>query len=232
MATPILEQVSKDLAYKLQDPVAGGTVDGLRVTADERLSYITRAYRRLLRLVTMLYPELIENLFSGYYVIDEVSSDNSGQISAAPYAEVHEVYCKEPSDERFTKAVAITANNHLSVAAGENAFYKPDINKKQYYWSLIGDYVTILPPVTYQAKLLNRKNTASLIETGGYGGTYDINVPTEHIDLLLSLAAAEGYLDIGQADMVNAYKQDVSEQLSILAQVNKKNEQQDTTNEV
>jgi len=36
MATPILDIVSKDLAYKLQDPVSSGTTNGVRISAADR----------------------------------------------------------------------------------------------------------------------------------------------------------------------------------------------------
>ena len=54
MATPILDQISMDLAYKLQDPVSSGTGSGTRLSANERFRYIIRAYRRLMRMITIV----------------------------------------------------------------------------------------------------------------------------------------------------------------------------------
>lgn len=230
MATPILEKLSKDLAYKLQDPVTIGTVDGTRLTAANRLGYLTRAYRRLLRLVTMLYPELISKLFNSYYVITTSDTDNSGLKSASTYAEVHEVYCKEPNDENYVKATYIIAEQFLSVLTGYNEFYKPNINTLTYYWSMMDGSIKMAPEVKFNLKLSYKKNIASDIEDGGYGGATDFDLPTEHTDLLLSLAAGEAYLDIAQFNMVNAYKSDVTDQLKILVNVSKKAEAEDENN--
>src|SRR4030067_1907264 len=98
MATPILNIVSKDLAYKLQDPVTSGTTNGLRLSAAERFRYILRSYRRLLRIVTMVHPSLIQKLFQNYYTSATGTSDINGVVSTMTYpAEFLSVYCKRPT---------------------------------------------------------------------------------------------------------------------------------------
>lgn len=231
MATPILNAVSKDLAYKLQDPVTAGTTDGERLTADERLVYITRAYRRLLRLVTMLYPALIEKLFQLYYETGVGTTDSSGEFDASTFAEVYTVYCKQPGDENYVKAEFIPADVYLDVKNGYNDFYTPDINTDRYYWSNIGGKIKLLPPLTLNLELADRANTAYNIETNGYGGDYDLDIPTEHTDLLLSFAAVEAYMDIGQTDMVQMFLTDASNQLQILAGIKKEKETKDEIDE-
>lgn len=232
MATTTLNRISKNIAAKLQDPVSLGTADGSRYTAADRLDYIIRAYRRLLRLVTMLYPELINNLFTNYYVIDYATTDSAGELDASAYAEVHGLYVKQPSDEVYVKATPVPASDHLTVSLGYNAFYKPDINTSQYFWSLIGGKIACLPAVQLNCKIENRKNTAYLIEGSGYDGSYDLDIPPDNTDLLVSLAAMEAYMDLGQTNMVTLYRQDTMDQLQLLAQTDKKNEKEDTTNEV
>lgn len=232
MATPILNAVSKDLSYKLQDPVSAGTIDGERLTADERLVYITRAYRRLLRLVTMLYPALIARLFQNYYETGTGTTDASGEFDASTYAEVFTIYCKQPGDEEYSKAEFIPADIYLDVKNGYNAFYDPDINTSRYYWSNIGGKIKLLPAVQLNMELTTRANTAYLIESNGYGGAYDLDIPTEHTDLLLSFAAVEAYMDIGQMDMVQGFTNDVASQLQILASLKKDKEIKDETNEM
>lgn len=234
MATPILLQVSKDLAYKLQDPVSSGTTNGQRITAAERLNYILRGYRRLLRIVTMLYPDLINKMFQSYYRIATATTSATGTLttSTVDFTEIFEVFAKEPSDEDYTKCNWITADNFEQVDSGQNAFYSPNLNTKSYYWTIINNVLTISPSTQYNVKLTYRPNMVKEVEDSGYNGDYDLDVPTEHTDLLLSLSAAEAYLDIGQGDMVNAYKSDVTEQLRILVNVDKKRETEDTTNEV
>ncbi len=227
MATPILNSVSKDLAYKLQDPVSAGTSNGVRLSADERLRYILRAYRRLLRTITMLYPVLIQKLFQSYYVSTTGTTDSTGQITTLGFAEVFDVYCKEPSDEVYFKATFVTPDVYYDIETGQNSFYVPDLNTDRYYWTRISNDVLILPAVQLSYKIMYRADVALQVENGDYDGAYDLDVPTEHLDLILSFAAAEAYTDIGQINMVQAYQSDVNAQLSLLASLYQKKEKND-----
>lgn len=226
----ILTKISKDLAYKLQDPVSTGTADGVRLSADERLNYIIRAYRRLLRIITMLYPKLIQQLFQSYYKTTSGTTNSSGVITTLSYAEVFDVYCKEPSDEVYFKATFITPDQYFDIETGQNKFYEPDLNTDRYYWTRRDDDILILPAVQLDYKISYREDVATAVESGGYAGANDLDVPTEHLDLLLSLACAEAYTDIGQVDMVTLYEKDLMSQLSILSNVSQKEEKSDVKN--
>ena len=58
---------------------------------------------------------------------------------------------------------------------------------------------------------------------------YDIDVYTEYLDLVLSASAAEAYLDIGQADMANAYTAMFQQDLQVLgARMQKKEIENET----
>lgn len=232
MATPILNTVSKDLAYKLQDPVALGTSNGIRLSAAERFRYILRSYRRLLRVVTLLYPHLIQRLYQNYYTSTTGTSDINGVVSTLTYpAEIFSVYCKQPTDELYIKATYITPETYLDVKTGQNSFYSPDINTNQYYWTRRDNDIQLLPPLQLAWDILWRQDVASAMETSGQGGAYDLDVPTEFHDLLLSFACAEAYQDIGQWDAMNSYRQDAEGQLALLAGLTQKKEQKDETNE-
>lgn len=232
MATPILNIISKDLAYKLQDPVSSGITNGVRLSAAERLRYILRSYRRLLRIVTLLYPGLIQKLFQNFYTSTTGTSDISGVVSNLTYpAEVLSVYCKRPTDEVLIKAEFVSPRDYLDVKTGQNAFFSPDINTNQYYWTRRQDDVQLLPAVQLTWEILWRQDLAQALEDGGYGGTYDIDIPTEHLDLILSFACAEAYMDIAQYDAASAFKQDANEQLALLAGEAQKREVKDTDDE-
>ena len=231
MPTPILEQISKDLAYKLQDPVGAGTTNGVRLSADERLRYITRAYRRLLRMVTRLFPGLIERLFNSYYNNATLTSNGSGVISNFTYAEIFDAYVKDPNEESYTKAVYISPIDFLDVKTGQNKFYEPDLDQKRFFWTRQGTDVLLLPPITLDCWFTYRQNIAAILEDDGYGGVTDIDVPTEHTDLLLSLACAEAYLDIGQPELVTAYKNDAAEQLMLLSNLSEEKDKKDKDEE-
>jgi len=229
MATPILTQVSLDLAYKLQDPVSSGTTDGSRITAAERLRYIIRGYRRLVRFASLMYPDLMNRLFTQYNSKATLTSTSDGVVTstALPNVEVFEVYVKQPVEEQYKKAIGICIESALDVETGQNDFYTPDIDREQFYWFIEDDNINILPRVTYNTKILYRPDIASLVETGGYAGSTDLDMPPDYADVLLSQAAAEAYMDIGQADLVNLYKNDVNEQLSVIAKKQQMDEKKD-----
>ena len=231
MATPILTQISKDLAYKLQDPVSLGTASGARITADERLRYIIRAYRRLLRIVALFYPELIQKMFQNYYKPQSGTSGVTGQITDAPYVEILSVHCKRSVDADFSKATYVSPDDYNNILSGLNRFYTGDAEQGIYFWTLLNastvPTVMLLPAQTLDYRIVYRPDTISSIETSGYSGV-DIDIPKEFIDLLLSLSASEAYLDIGQVDMYNLYANDVTQQLSIF---NAKTQEKDIKDE-
>lgn len=232
MATPILNQVSIDLAYKLQDPVSSGTGDGIRLSADERFRYIIRAYRRLLRMIMVLYPDLMQKVYHDFYEEASGTTNASGQItSLTSWSEVFEVFTKQPTDEDYVRANFISPENFLKVKREENAFYTASLNTNQYFWTRRSNDIYLLPAVQLNYELTYRPDRAAEIETAGQGGAVDLDVATEYLDLLLALTCAEAYLDIGQFNISGAYKQDAQEQLSLLVGLTQKKEAKDETDE-
>jgi len=221
MATPILDQIHLDLAYKLQDPVATAGASGVRITAGERERYILRGYRRLLRTVTLLYPKLIAKIYHKFYKTVTAITTTAGEYvlkdesDASPLyiIEVFEVLSKEPAQETFVRAYPVGPDNWLSVQQGINTFYTPDLNDRQYYWTVENGRLIMMPTVKFNLKMKIRDDIASKIEDG-IGD--DLDLIPEYSDLLLSLACMEAYLDIGQPDMAKAYNGDVINQLQIL----------------
>jgi hypothetical protein len=143
------------------------------------------------------------------------------------FAEVLDVYCKEPSDEMYFKASFVEPQLYWDIETGQNEFYKPDLNTDRYFWTRQDGNVLILPNIQLSYKVMYRADVAANMELTGQGGANDLDIPTEHLDILLSLASAEAYLDTGQIDMVQAYKADATEQLSILHSVLQKKEKDD-----
>jgi hypothetical protein len=135
MATPILDQVSIDLAYKLQDPVSTGSSNGVRLSADERFRYIIRAYRRLMRMVTILYPDLMGKISHSFYATASGTSTSGGVVTHTPFSEIFEIFVKEPSDEDYVRANFVVPEDLLKVFYEENSFFVPNLNTDQYYWT-------------------------------------------------------------------------------------------------
>ena len=218
MATPILDRVSKDLAYKLQDPVALGTANGARISAAERFRYILRGYRRLVRVVATLYPQLINRIFAKYYTVLPVNTNSAGLYTLNVDAiEVYETLAKEPAQETYVRATYIEPQDWVSIIGEVNNFYVPDLNTRTYYWTMLQDYVNVAPPTTYNLRISVRLDYPAKMESSGQGGIYDLDLYTEYLDLVLAAAAAEAYLDIGQPDLANANMNDFTSQLQLLA---------------
>jgi len=232
MATPILDRVSQDLAYKLQDPVSSGSGNGVRLSAAERFRYIIRAYRRLLRMVMVLYPNLTQKIFHDFFTEATGTTSASGQItSLTNWSEVFEVFVKEPTDESYVRANFVSPEDYLKVKQEENAFYVPSLNNDLYYWTRRSNDIYILPTVTLSYVMTYRPDTAKIIEDAGQSGASDLDIATEYQDLLLSLACAEAYLDTNQTDAVSAYKKDVAEQLALIVNMSRDKETKDEVKE-
>ena len=227
MATPILTKLSKDLSYKLQDPVASGTTDGTRFTADGRLSYITRAYRRFLRIVMVLYPDLIKKIFTSYYVDGDLPTTATGTLALSNIIEIYDLFVREPNSVDWVRCTYISPTEYVSTDAGYNVFFKQDLENYTYYYSIVNGEIKILPRTLYETKYLYRPDTIALVEAGGYAGTADLDVPTTFQDLLLTLAAVEAYLDLGELNYVNSYMADFGSQFQILVNSNQKKETMD-----
>ena len=225
MASPNLIQLSLDLAYKLQDPVATGQTDGERWNADGRLGYLRRAYRRLLRTLTQLYPELTSDMFKSHIKISSSDTTNSsGIFSIASLDYVYEVFCKFPTDEEWNRAEKISPKDYISTYTGYSDFYTPDYNASTFYWRIINDSIYLSPGMEYDMFYSYRDDVASSMS---YTADNDIDVPSTYWDLILSLAASEAYMDVGEIGMVNLYKGDVNEQLQLLATDKQMKEEKD-----
>lgn len=228
--TPIIDQVSKDLAYKLQDPVSSGTANGTRISAAERFRYILRGYRRLVRVVTLLYPNQINQIFTNYFLWTGGTTNGSGEWPiGANQSYIREVLAKEPAQEDYVRTTYVEPQDFLSIKNGINTFYVPDLNTRQYYWTVHQDTIELSPPTTYNIQFTCNSDYSWLVEVGGQGGSFDLDISTEYQDIILAAAATEAYLDIGQPDMANAYMNDFTAQIQILATKMQKVEQKNET---
>jgi len=178
----------------------------------------------------MLYPSLIQKIFQNYYLTTTGTTGSGGVFAAISYAEIYDIYCKEPSDEEYFKADFMSPELFYDVETGRNSFYVPDLNNDRYFWTRQGSYIRVLPAVELDYKIIYRPDIVANIQTEGQGGNEDLDIPTEYQDLLLSLSAIEGYTDIGQADMVQMHKSDLNEQLTLLVAVKQMKEKDDDKN--
>jgi len=169
-------------------------------------------------------------MFQNYYLSTTGTTGSGGVFGAINYAEIYDIYCKEPSDEEYFKADFMTPDIFYDIETGRNSFYVPDLNSDRYFWTRQNTFVRILPAVELDYKIIYRPDTVALIQADGQGGDYDLDIPTEYQDLLLTLSAIEAYTDIGQVDMIQMHKNDVTEQLGVIAATKQMKEKDDDKN--
>jgi hypothetical protein len=137
---------------------------------------------------------------------------------------VYEVFCKLPGDEEWNRATRISPEEYVSTYTGYSDFYTPSYNNSTFYWSILDNKIYLLPGMEYNIFYSYRDDVASSLS---YTTDNDIDMPSTYWDLILSLAAAEAYMDIGEVNMVNLYKADVNEQLQLLATDKQQKEEKD-----
>ena len=129
-----------------------------------------------------------------------------------------------PTDEEWSMATYVSPDEYVSTFTGYSDFYSPDYNSSTFYWSIIGDNVSLLPQLQYSVFFSYRTDIAASLS---YTGDDDIDIPSIYWDIILSYAASEAYMDIGDAKMVNLYGGDVNQQLQLIATVKQDKEHKD-----
>lgn len=217
MAGEINKDLSKQLAYKIQDPVATGDLNGIRVTGLARLSLLHRAQRKLLRLVEDLDKDLISNILDLGYVVG--TSSNAGIVSVDNYYDVYEVFVKPDGVETWTRAEYIEQADWATVITGQSDFYNPDLDGNRFYWGWVNDRIEIMPAVQYDVLLTY---IPALLEPTY--STNDINILDVYYDLLLNIAASEFHLDVGDEPRAKIYLDLVKDDILLIKQRKLKDE--------
>jgi len=229
--TPILEKLSKDLSFKIFDPVSFGNYDGRIYTKELRLSYINRAYGKLVRTLEIIHPN-ITKVFKNYYTI--VNAGNLNKFSSGitttegkgntyeltnPY-DVYDVYYYPTSSKTtMERADYIDPDNFLPTKLGLNDLYKAtDDNRK---WSMIDNKVILLPEggtSEYYSVTLFCRNYFPEFDQNDSESSVDISIPNDYKDILITMAAIEAMSDKGQQNKYQLYTQTLNTQLQLIAQ--------------
>ena len=213
MATPVLNKISKDLSYKIFDPVSSGADDGHTFSRELRLAYINRAYGKLIRTLEIIHPK-ITKVFKDYYKFIELSETDTGTFPLEQGYDVFQVYYKTEEDNGPYKANYLDPANYMTAKLGINSFYEPTQTDR--YWTIIDNSVMLLPNnVEYlDVTAFCRSNFPGF----EYEGSTDIKIPGDYEDLLITMAALEAMSDKGEVTKYELYTRTLTAQLALIAE--------------
>jgi len=209
-----VKALSKALSVRLQDSASAGDVNGIRYTADNRLTYINSGYKRLGFMVKSLYPEIYKEVFPDLILTSSIlQSDSDGIYDYSDLnAEcIKELFCKLPSDSDWNRATYVCLEDYLSTKNALNRFYTPSADTQTYFWTIQQDKIYILPELELS---INFTYTRELYEFT-YAGLDDILVPSEYHHMIVSLACYEAFMDLGDA-RAQSYMQDATNSIAVL----------------
>jgi hypothetical protein len=237
MATTKLNEYSVDLSFKLQDPVATYNVGGQRYSSALRHKYLKDAYRFLFRHLLIFSPQTIKKVFNNLFQYRTGETDNGGKISFAQLpGNVYEIYARPSGTdaEEWGLCDWVDTENWISVKTGTNKFYVPDLNTRQYFWTiikvanLVPAKIEILPAVKYEYNL-SLRNAIVFPEHGVDPDIEDLDLKEEFADILIGVAASNAYFEFGKSDMGKAFLDKAMIELQKLSNYEK---QRDDKNEI
>lgn len=229
MATPVIDQLLKDLAFKIFDPVASGGDDGKIFTKELRMGYLNRAYGNMIRLIEALEVDKTR-AFKSYYKIYTPVADvvnvnapdftvtTDGYTLPAAY-DVIDVYYSATNGGTQLKANRLEPENFLLAKNSLNSYYTPSTTER--YWSLINNKIMFLPSVVTATNSTHWFDVSFFVrdsfENFVQGGTVDMLVPGDYKSLLIITAAMEAMADKGDVTKYQLYGNAFDRQMQIMS---------------
>jgi len=223
MAQDNLKKLSKDLAFKIFDPVNSGEDDGKIFFREHRLGYLTRAYGQLVRTLEIIHSN-ITKVFKDYHkilTVGDLVRDEYGQTAAPGKGTTYEldkpwhvfdVYYAETKGGQTKRADYIEPENYMPAKIGVNKHYIPDNDNR--FWTITNNAVMFLPvDVEYYDIILFVRNYFPEFSFG-LGG--DLNIPQDYMDILITMAAMEAMSDKGDQTKYALYDKTLEKQLALI----------------
>jgi len=235
MATPNFDKLSKDLSFKIFDPVSVGTYDGRVYTKELRASYLNRAYGKMIRTLEVIHPK-ITKVFKDYFQVfvagDLIYSDSEPPIKGnagdgnsytlpEPY-DIYDVYYKASKEawQKLQRADYLDPDNFLPTKLGLNDLYVATEDNRK--WSLINNKVVLLPEGSstkyFEVTLFCRNYFPEFNQDSTDPNNKDISIPNDYYDILITMAAIEAMSDKGQQAKYQLYTATLNGQLQLIAQ--------------
>ena len=224
---------SKQLALKLRDPVNNGSEDGKIFLAEHRYGYLTRAIGKLLRNLSninfdieKIYPQLfliIDRWFNFDGDLTDVTNAieetvNNLTISLqtlydVPIFEIFKIYGKK-KDGTISRGNFVRNTIAFDLWMGVST---TDYNLKQdrdFFYTIINNELLLIANPDLKVTDFHFLIKNPIREYNAV--SQDLVIPVEYNDLYLSIAALEGAVDIGDANKVTLYKNEINGELQLL----------------
>lgn len=239
-----VKDLSKELSFKLGDPVQDGSSDGAVFTSDKRLGYVNRAYGKLMRNLKALMrdeaPEFTQVVtFNAKYGSGSGSSKNTYPLD--PYIKIIDIYAfvkkgtqlgggtglpdsvtintdgKTSISASVIRAKHINPSEFLTVLQQANDLRTPSFEKGEIYFTELNKEIVFLPESNKDYSYQGYYYTI-IGNTDEFGLENEIYITNNYKDLLVLFAAYEGMQDMARADKVQLYGNEINNQLQILSQ--------------
>lgn len=224
MAQDNLKKLSKDLSFKIFDPVNAGEDDGKVFLREHRLGYISRAYGQLVRVLEIIHPS-ITKVFKNYHKLIEAGdltiAENGTTITAGTGSvyqldkpwHIIDVYYAETSGGTKKRADYISPENYMPARIGINKHYVPSTEDR--FWTLMDNAIKLLPVDGgyYDVTLFVRNYFPAF----AFGTDVDVDIPEDYMDILITMAAIEAMSDKGDGTKYKLYTDTLTGQLNLIS---------------
>jgi hypothetical protein len=217
-----LRELDNRLALKLGDVVTQNGA-GQLFDLEQRINYISRAYGRLIRTLKHLMGNYSPSFANTTNYVKEQLNVNSEywgyfnfdtkKIYIEKVLESYIIY----EDKKYP-IINIENNKWLSTVNGKNDLHTPNFNKGIIYGTIMNNTYYVVP--LYDPGM---PHYVEMLYNGSpkYFDKDDldtpVNISSEYLDMLLTLAAAEGMADAARTDKFQMFVSDFNNQITSIA---------------
>lgn len=214
-----IKDLDYELSVKVGDPREDNG-DGNLFHAIDRLKYLKRAYGKMLRLLDLSMRKYKPEFASPTVIFtkDLRKIDVSKGIEFdTQFREIDEVVIKyqaEGKDAKWLQFTHLEPNHYLKSKYNLDDINKPSLEegKENVFYSIIDRKIFLLPVEDYLE--INAIGIADFDDLKIDGS---LPITNDYVDLFISLAAAEAMSDLPHPQKVQLYRQEIVDQVSVLA---------------
>lgn len=247
---------SKQLAYKLRDPVSDGGGDGVTFYAEPRFLYLSRGFGKFIRNLEnigfrteFVYPQFYN--FIKHYFNNESKlklDDSTNAVINKNEAVLNGVSISllDLGSEPIFKPFKVIAKNSKTSYRGRklnigSAFeimsgirtehYDETKMEDSFFWYIVNGSIFFAAKSSMKVSDIHILIKNPIPEFTMNQAT-DLYIPKEYVDLFLSYAALEAMMDIGNINKVTIYRKEVNDELTALGLRRKIKDSMDTTSDI
>ena len=214
-----IKDLDYELSVKVGDPREDNG-DGNLFHAIDRLKYLKRAYGKMLRLLDLSMrnykPEFASPTVIFEKDLDKVEIDK-GITFSTRFRKIHEIVVKYFIGDEGTwlQFTHLDPNHYLKAKYGLDEVNKPSLEegKENVFYSIIDNKIYLLPESSGYKEI----NAIGIADFDEFAINGNLPITNDYVDLFISLAAAEAMSDLPHPQKVQLYRQEIVDQVSVLA---------------